>query len=337
MDHTFLFVAFIILIALLFDFTNGMHDAANSVATIVGTRTLTPRQAVLWAAFWNFVAYFMPFFGHEVAKTVGKGMVDIGVVTKTVVLAGLAGAIAWNLITLKLGLPTSSSHALLGGYAGAAVARAGFGAIIWSGWTKTLIFIGLAPAIGLVFGMALLCVSHWIIYFSKAAPNRVTKVSRLLQLGSAAAYSLGHGANDSQKTMGIIASLLVSAKIIDHFYIPVWVALAAYTAIGLGTYMGGWKIMKTMGNGIAKLWPVDGVCAEVASAISIFTATALGVPVSTTHVITGAISGVGAAKRTSAVRWQITMQIVWAWVLTIPGAALVASLGYFLLSRVAGP
>lgn len=334
MDHTILFVGFIILIALLFDFTNGMHDAANSVATIVGTRTLTPRQAVLWAAVWNFVAYF--FFGHAVANTVGKGMVDIHVVTPTVILGGLVGAIAWNLFTLSLGLPTSSSHALIGGYAGATVARAGFGAIIWSGWTKTLIFLILAPTIGLVFGMALLCISHWIIYLSKAAPNRVTKVSRLLQLGSAAAYSLGHGGNDSQKTMGIIASLLVSARLIDHFYIPVWVALAAYTAIGFGTWMGGWKIMKTMGNGIAKLWPVDGVCAEVASAISIFSATALGVPVSTTHVITGAISGVGAAKRTSAVRWQITMRIVWAWVLTIPGAAIVAWLSFHLLHGLIG-
>lgn len=334
MDHSLLFVVFIILVALVFDFTNGMHDAANSVATIVGTRTLSPRQAVVWAAVWNFVAYFI--FGHEVAKTVGKGMVDINVVTPTVILGGLAGAIVWNLITLSLGLPTSSSHALLGGYAGATVARAGFGAIIWSGWTKTIIFLFLAPTIGLVLGMVLLFISHWIIYWSNGAPITVTKVSRLLQLGSAAAYSLGHGGNDSQKTMGIIASLLVSAHMISSFYIPVWVALSAYTAIGLGTWMGGWRIMKTMGNGIAKLWPVDGVCAEVASAVSIFTATALGVPVSTTHVITGAISGVGAAKRASAVRWAITMRIVWAWVLTIPGAAIVAWGTYFVLHALIG-
>jgi PiT family inorganic phosphate transporter len=329
-ERSLVLIGFIIAVALLFDFTNGMHDAANSVATIVGTRTLTPRQAVLWAAAWNFVAYFI--FGHEVAKTVGQGMVDIHVVTPTVILGGLVGAIAWNLITLNLGLPTSSSHALLGGYAGATIARAGFQAIIWSGWTKTLIFLVLAPTIGLVLGMVLLVISHWIIYWSKAAPAKVTKVSRVLQLGSAAAYSLGHGGNDSQKTMGIIASLLFSTHIISKFYIPVWVALSAYTAIGLGTWMGGWKIMKTMGNGIAKLWPVDGVCAEVASAISIFTATSMGAPVSTTHVITGAISGVGAAKRTSAVRWAITMRIVWAWVLTIPGAAIVAWGAYFVLS-----
>lgn len=334
MDHSIVFVGFIILVALLFDFTNGMHDAANSVATIVGTRTLTPQQAVLWAAGWNFVAYF--FFGHAVANTVGKGMVDIRVVTPTVILGGLLGAIAWNLITLALGLPTSSSHALIGGYAGATVARAGFGAIVWSGWTKTLIFIVLAPTIGLILGMILLCISHWIIYWSKGSPAAVTRVSRLLQLGSAAAYSLGHGGNDSQKTMGIIASLLYSSRLIPTFYIPVPVALAAYTAIGLGTWTGGWRIMKTMGNGIAKLWPVDGVCAEVASAISIFTATSLGVPVSTTHVITGAISGVGAAKRTSAVRWAITMRIVWAWVLTIPGAGLVAWAAYYVLHAAGG-
>jgi PiT family inorganic phosphate transporter len=332
LDHTFLYVGFIILVALAFDFTNGMHDAANSVATIVATRTLSPRQAVLWAAMWNFVAFF--FFGHKVANTVGKGMVDIHAVTETVILAGLAGAIAWNLITLTLGLPTSSSHALLGGYAGATVAHAGFGAIIWSGWSKTLIFLVLAPAIGLVVGSLLRLVSLWIIYLTNAAPARVTRVARSLQICSAAAYSLGHGGNDSQKTMGIIASLLVSAKIIDHFYIPVWVALSAYTAIGLGTWMGGWKIMKTMGSGIAKLWPADAVCADIASASSIFTATAMGVPVSTTHVVTGAISGVGAAKRRSAVRWHITMRIVWAWVLTIPGAAIVAWLCEWLLGSV---
>jgi PiT family inorganic phosphate transporter len=329
MDTNLFFILFIVLVAWAFDFTNGMHDAANSVATIVATRALTPRQAVIWAAFWNFFAY--EFFGTGVAKTIGKGMIDVQAVTPLVILAGLFGAIGWNLITLYLGLPTSSSHALIGGYAGAAIAKAGFGVVIASGWTKTLLFIVLAPVIGFVLGITFLIAVSWFIDWQRFSPAMVTKWSRGLQLFSAAAYSLGHGGNDAQKTMGIITGLLLSGGLIRSFEIPTWVALSAYTAISLGTMLGGWRIMKTMGQGIAKLRPIDGVCAEVASAISIFTATHLGVPVSTTHVITGAISGVGSAKRVSGVRWNITRRIVWAWVLTIPCAGLVAATIYSVL------
>ncbi len=325
-----IFVIFIIAVALIFDFTNGVHDAANSIATIVSTRVLTPRQAVAWAAFFNFVAFLI--FGTAVAKTIGKGLIDISIVTPWVVLGGLLGAIAWNLLTWYLGLPTSSSHALIGGYAGAALAKAGFGSILWAGWTKTLIFIVAAPLIGAVLGMLFISVSTWILYKRGAKPEAVNKWSRILQFFSAALYSLGHGGNDAQKTMGIITSLLVSAGLLATFKIPLWVVLSAHTAIGLGTLIGGWRIVKTMGQKIVKLKPIDGVCAESASAISIFLATYLGVPVSTTHVITGAISGVGASRRLSAVRWQVALNIVWAWVLTIPAAGLCAALLYKLLA-----
>ena len=322
-----LFVIFVILIALAFDFTNGLHDAANSIATVVSTRVLTPRQAVVWAAFFNFVAFLI--FGTTVATTIGKGLIDINVVTPRVIFAALIGAISWNIFTWYLGLPTSSSHALIGGYAGAAIVKAGFGVIIAGGWIKTLIFIVLAPVIGLVLGWIFIIITTWIVY--KKQPAVIDKWARRLQLLSAALYSLGHGGNDAQKTMGIIASLLFSAGITKSFHIPLWVVLSAQAAIALGTLSGGWRIVKTMGQKITKLRPIDGFCAETASAISIFFATHLGVPVSTTHVITGAISGVGAVKGLTAVRWGVTFKIVWAWVLTIPGAVLVAGTFYFLL------
>ena len=322
-----LFVIFIILVALAFDFTNGLHDAANSIATVVSTRVLTPRQAVIWAAFFNFVAFLI--FGTAVANTIGKGMIDISVVTPRLIFAGLIGAISWNLFTWYLGLPTSSSHALIGGYAGAAIVKAGFKVIIISGWTKTMIFLVLAPTLGLVLGLFFIVIVTWIVH--KKTPASIDKWSRRLQLFSACLYSLGHGGNDAQKTMGIITSLIFSAGLIKTFHVPLWVVLSAHAAIALGTLSVGWRIVKTMGQKITKLRPIDGFCAETASAISIFMATHLGVPVSTTHVITGAISGVGAAKRLSAVRWGITIKIVWAWLLTIPGAALTAGVFYFLL------
>lgn len=324
------FVIFIIAIALVFDFTNGVHDAANSIATIVSTRVLTPRQAVAWAAFFNFAAFLI--FGTGVAKTIGKGLIDIHVVTPMVILGGLLGAIFWNLITWYLGLPTSSSHALIGGYAGSAIARAGFKVVILSGWIKTILFIFLGPLIGMVLGGLFITLATWIIHKKQFPPNPVNIWSKRLQFFSAALYSLGHGGNDAQKTMGIITSLLFSAKLISSFKIPLWVVLSAHAAIGLGTLMGGWRIVKTMGQKIVKLRPIDGVCAESASAISIFLATYMGVPVSTTHVITGAISGVGAVKRVSAVRWGVTFRIVWAWIFTIPASAGLAAMIYFLIS-----
>jgi PiT family inorganic phosphate transporter len=330
LDFTLILIIFIIGIALLFDFTNGMHDAANSVATIVSTRVLSPRMAVLWAAFFNFVAFLI--FRTTVASTIGKGMIDITTVTPIVILAGLLGAILWNMTTWYFGLPSSSSHALIGGYAGAAIARSGFHVIILAGWYKTLLFIVLAPAIGLILGFSLKIISTWLVH--KQTPSAVDRWSRVMQLFSAAAYSLGHGGNDAQKTMGIIASLLFVSGIISTFSIPLWVVLAAHTAIALGTLSGGWRIVKTMGQKITKLRPIDGFCAETGSAASIFLATHLGVPVSTTHVITGAISGVGSANRLSAVRWGVTLRIVWAWLFTIPAAAIGAGLIYTIIRFV---
>jgi len=326
----FLFVVFIILVALAFDFTNGMHDAANSIATVVSTRVLTPRQAVIWAAFFNFIAFLV--FGTGVAHTIGAGMIDIRIVTPQVIFAALLGAIGWNIFTWLMGLPTSSSHALIGGYAGAAIVKAGPGAIIAHGWVKTVIFIFVAPILGLVLGVIFITVTTWIVH--KKNPARINRAARRLQLVSAALYSLGHGGNDAQKTMGIIASLIFAAGWTKTFHIPLWVVLSAQAAIALGTLSGGWRIVKTMGQKITKLRPIDGFCAETASAISIFFATHAGVPVSTTHVITGAISGVGAAKRLSAVRWGVTIKIVWAWVFTIPGAGLTAGFAYFLINLV---
>lgn len=327
MDLNFLYIVIIIFVALAFDYTNGMHDAANSISTIVSTRVLTPKQAIVWASFFNFIAFLI--FGTAVATTIGKGMIDINAVTPTVILAGLLGAISWNMITWYFGLPSSSSHALIGGYAGAAIAKSGFAVIIAAGWYKTLIFIILAPAIGLVLGFLLRILATWLVHRQK--PALINRWSRLLQVVSAAAYSLGHGGNDAQKTMGIITSLLVTGGMLQTFEIPLWVVLSAQAAIALGTLSGGWRIVKTMGQKITKLQPIDGFCAETASAVSIFTATHMGVPVSTTHVITGAISGVGAVKRLTAVRWGLTLRIVWAWLFTIPAAALIGGLFYVIL------
>ena len=325
------FIILVIVIALAFDYTNGMHDAANSVSTIVSTRVLSPRLAVIWAAAFNFIAFFL--FGTSVASTIGKGMIDINTVTPTVVFAGLIGAIIWNLITWYLGLPSSSSHAIIGGYAGAAIAKSGFGVLIASGWDKTILFLVLAPLIGMVLGIVLKISTNWFIYLRNQSPKTVDRWSRMAQLVSASAYSLSHGSNDSQKTMGIITSLLLTGGYLTEFKIPVWVALISYFAIAMGTLTGGWRIVKTMGQKITELRPVDGFCAETASAISIFTATHLGAPVSTTHVITGAISGVGSVRRTSAVRWGVTVRIVWAWLLTIPAAAVISA-GIYLLCRL---
>jgi PiT family inorganic phosphate transporter len=277
---------------------------------------------VIWAAFFNFVAYLI--FRTTVANTIGKGMIDISTVTPTVIFAGIIGAICWNMITWYFGLPSSSSHALIGGYAGAAIAHAGFSVIIISGWYKTLMFIALAPIIGIILGYFLKVITSWLI--RKQSLASVNKWSRVLQLFSAAAYSLGHGGNDAQKTMGIITSLLFVGGVISTFQVPLWVVLCAHTAIALGTISGGWRIIKTMGQKITRLTPIDGFCAETAAAASIFLATSLGVPVSTTHVITGAISGVGSANRLSAVRWGVTLNIVVAWVLTIPAAAIIAAI-----------
>jgi len=326
-------VVLIVFVALIFDYINGFHDAANSIATVVSTRVLTPGKAVVWAAFFNFAAAFG--FGTAVAKTVGSGMIDITVVTHAVILAGLIGAIVWDLITWYYGLPTSSSHALIGGYAGAAIAKAGTGALIASGWTKTLIFIVLAPVTGLTLGFSLMVLLYWL--FRNFAPFRVDFWFRKLQLVSAALYSLGHGANDAQKTMGIIAGALFAGGLISEFRIDMWVVLSAHAAIALGTLSGGWRIIHTVGNKITKLQPVGGFAAETAGAISLFTATALGVPVSTTHTITGAIVGVGSVRRWSAVRWGLAGRIVWAWVLTIPAAAIIVASTFYLLEALGLP
>jgi PiT family inorganic phosphate transporter len=329
----FALIVLVIVVALIFDYINGFHDAANSIATVVSTRVLSPGHAVIWAAFFNFVAAFV--FGTAVAKTVGSGMVDINIVTTSVILAGLIGAIVWDLITWYYGLPTSSSHALIGGYAGAAVAKVGVVALIPSGWTKTLIFIVLAPGIGFALGFVIMVLVYWLC--RNIAPSRVDKHFRKLQLVSAAAYSLGHGGNDAQKTMGIIAGVLYAGGLLSEFTIPFWVVLAAHAAISLGTLAGGWRIIHTMGSKITRLQPVGGFAAETAGAISLFTATSLGVPVSTTHTITGAIIGVGSVRRLSAVRWGIAGQIVWAWILTIPMSAAISAITWFGLSLIGLP
>ena len=322
----------LIAVALSFDFINGFHDAANSIATVVSTRVLSPGQAVIWAAFFNFVAAFT--FGTAVAKTIGKGMIDISAVSFAVIFGGLVGAIVWDLITWYYGLPTSSSHALIGGYAGAAVAKAGLGVIILSGWTKTLLYIVLAPMMGLVLGFLIEVAIYWI--FRSSPPLRVDHIFRRLQLVSAALYSLGHGTNDAQKTMGIIAGVLFTAGYLKVFSIPMWVILAAHTAIGLGTLSGGWRIIHTMGSKITKLQPVGGFAAETAGAATLFLASSFGIPVSTTHTITGAIVGVGATRRLSAVRWGVAGRIVYAWILTIPMAAAVGAISYGILLAIRG-
>jgi PiT family inorganic phosphate transporter len=337
MDANLLAVISLILVALVFDYINGFHDAANSIATVVSTRVLTPGKAVVWAAFFNFVAAFT--FGTAVAKTVGAGLVDINIVTFAVIFAALIGAITWDLITWYYGLPTSSSHALIGGYAGAAVAKAGFAAIIPGGWTKTLIFIVLAPLIGMVLGFTIMVAMQWM--FRWTSPGKVDHWFRRLQLVSAAAYSLGHGGNDAQKTMGIIAGVMVAGGFLQmdgaNLPIPFWVIMAAHAAIALGTLSGGWRIIHTMGSKITKLQPVGGFAAETGGAISLFAATNLGVPVSTTHTITGAIIGVGSIRRLSAVRWGVAGRIVWAWILTIPASALIAALVYKAVAMTIAP
>lgn len=329
-DVQFAVVVLLIFVALVFDFINGFHDAANSIATVVSTRVLSPGKAVVWAATFNFIAAFV--FGTAVATTVGSGMIDINAVTFTVIFSGLMGAIIWDLFTWYLGLPTSSSHALVGGYAGAAVAKAGFGVIIASGWTKTLLFIVISPVVGLAAGLVLMTAIYWI--FRGVPPGRVDHWFRRLQLVSAALFSLNHGANDAQKTMGIMAGVLFTAGYINSFFIPFWVILLAYSAIGLGTLAGGWRIIHTMGSKITKLLPVSGFAAETGAAGSVFLATTLGVPVSTTHAITGAIVGVGATRRWSAVRWGVAGQIIWAWLLTIPAAAAIGAAMLLLLHAI---
>jgi PiT family inorganic phosphate transporter len=318
----------IILTALVFDYLNGFHDAANSIATVVSTRVLTPGKAVVWAAFFNFAAAFI--FGTVVAKTIGSGMVRLESVDRTVIFAGLMGAIVWNIITWYFGLPTSSSHALIGGYAGSAVAKAGLGVIIVSGWTKTLLFIVLSPVIGMVLGFISMAITMWASRHS--SPRAVDSRFRKLQLVSAAAYSLGHGTNDAQKTMGIIASVLFTSGYLKTFDIPLWVILLAHCAIAMGTLSGGWRIVKTMGQRITALRPIGGFCAESAAAVCLFGLAMNGIPVSTTHTITGAIIGVGSTRRLTAVRWAVTKNIVWAWIVTIPAAALIAALVHTLLS-----
>jgi len=323
-----------ILVALIFDFLNGFHDAANSIATVVSTRVLSPKLAVLWAAFFNFVAAFL--LGTAVAKTIGGGMIRIETVTQYVVITGLFGAIVWDLLTWWWGLPTSSSHALIGGYAGAAVMRSGWHVIIAEGWYKTLIFIVVAPVMGLVLGLTFMVAVYWLL--RNKAPRRIDAWFRKLQLLSAAAYSLGHGANDAQKTMGIVASALYGAHYLSakelagnwgKFHWPI--ILAAHLSIALGTYFGGWRIVHTMGSRITKLKPVGGFCAEAAGAITLFSTALAGIPVSTTHTITGAIVGVGAVNRLSAVRWGVAARIVWAWAVTIPAAAVVAAAAFWLV------
>jgi len=318
-------------VALLFDFLNGLHDAANSIATIVSTRVLRPQYAVAWAAFFNFIAFL--FFGLHVAQTIGTGIVDAQIVTPRVVFGALTGAIVWNVITWLAGIPSSSSHALIGGLVGAGVAKAGLGAVVWSGLGTTSAAIVLSPLVGFLLALLLMLVVSWI--FVRSTPFAVDRNFRMMQFVSASLYSLGHGGNDAQKTMGVIAVLLYSqGDLGESFHIPFWVVLSCQASMALGTLMGGWRIVRTMGLRLTKLTPMQGFCAETGGAITLFMATALGVPVSTTHTITGAIVGVGAARRASAVRWGVASSIVYAWVITIPASALVAAATYWAASFV---
>jgi inorganic phosphate transporter, PiT family len=319
-----IFVAFIILVALVFDFLNGFHDAANSIATVVSTRVLSPRNAVIWAAFFNLLGAFA--FDVNIAKTMGEGLIDLKAVNHYVILSGLLGAVVWNIITWYYGIPTSSSHALMGGYAGAAIAKAGFSAILMSGWTKTLIFIVVAPFMGMVMGFGLMVILMWL--FHRKSSSKVNGIFRKLQFVSAALFSLGHGTNDAQKTMGIITSLLLTEGILTSFHVPWEVILASSAAMALGTMFGGWRIVKTMGQKVTKLKPSGGFCAETSGAITLLVTAYGGIPVSTTHTITGAIMGVGATKRASAVRWGLAGRIMTAWVLTIPLSGVVAWICY---------
>ncbi len=321
----------LIILALAFDFLNGFHDSANSIATVVSTRVLSPRTAVIWAAFFNFIAFL--FFGLHVANTIGKGIIDIAIVDKTIIFGTLVGACGWNLITWYFGLPTSSSHALIGGMIGSALVKSGTEALVWKGILKTVIFIFISPTAGLILGLGLSLGVY--LLFKNSARILVDHFFRKGQLVSAALYSLGHGGNDAQKTMGIIASLLFSAGLLgDKFYVPFWVVIMCHTAIALGTMFGGWRIVKTMGQKVAKLTPVDGFCAESGAAIMLFVSSAMGVPVSTTHTITGAIMGVGSRQRFSAVRWGVAGNIVWAWVLTIPCSGAIAAIAYTIAHKM---
>lgn len=324
-------LAFLIALALLFDFMNGFHDAANAIATVVSTGVLKPQTAVAMAAFFNVAAIF--FFQLKVATTIGKGIIDPMVVDHYVVFGALVGAIFWNFLTWYYGIPSSSSHALIGGLVGAAVAKAGTGSLISSGLIKTIAFIVLSPLLGFIFGSIMMLLVSWI--FVRSTPRRVDKWFRRMQLLSASMYSLGHGGNDAQKTMGIIWMLLIAAGVSSTGDpLPWWVILSCYTAIGLGTLFGGWRIVKTMGQKITKLKPVGGFCAETGGAITLFLATALGIPVSTTHTITGAIVGVGAAKKMSAVRWGVAGNIVWAWIFTIPASAFMAAIAWWIGKQI---
>jgi PiT family inorganic phosphate transporter len=321
----------LIAVALAFDFLNGLHDAANSIATIVSTRVLRPQYAVIWAAFFNFVAFLV--FGLHVAETIGTGIIDPAVVDAQVIFAALIGAIVWNLVTWAAGIPSSSSHALIGGLVGAGFAKAGLSATVWAGLSKTVIAIVLSPFVGLLLAMLLVVIVSWASV--RSTPFAVDRAFRVLQFVSASLYSLGHGGNDAQKTMGIIAVLLYSqGHLSGGFAVPFWVVLSCQTAMALGTLLGGWRIVRTMGLRITKLTPMQGFCAETGGAITLFMATFLGVPVSTTHTITGAIVGVGAARRASAVRWNVAGTIVYAWIFTIPASAIVAAMAYWLVSAL---
>ena len=340
------YIVAIVGVAFIFDYINGFHDSANSIATIVGTRVLSPFTAVAWAATFNFAALFV--FETKVAKTIGTGMIDLAIVNPDVILGGLVGAIAWNLITWWYGIPSSSSHALIGGYGGAAIAKSGFGALLLAGWVKPIIFIVVSPMVGMAAGWALMVGTTWL--FRKARPAAVDPLLRGMQITSSALFSLSHGANDAQKTMGIIVSLLVASQayfvnetgFLAHLHltngdeIPFWIKLGAHLAIALGTLMGGWRIVHTLGSRVTKLRPQGGFSAETGGAAAIFLATHFGIPVSTTHTISGAIVGVGAAHRLSAVRWGIARRMVWAWVLTIPASALVAAISYWIIAVFSG-
>ena len=343
MSHEVVYVLVIVGVALVFDFINGFHDSANSIATVVSTRVLSPGVAVLWAAAFNVAAVFV--VGTAVARTIGAGLIEPAVVDPDLILGALIGAIAWNLITWYFGLPSSSSHALMGGLGGAAIAKAGFPALQLGGWVLPILFIFLSPLLGMILALILTVTLSWLLH--GARPGPVDRVFRRLQLVSAALYSLSHGANDAQKTMGIIVGLLASSQALfaqetgwlrhlhvpNANHIPLWVEMAAYTAIGMGTALGGWRIVKTMGSRITKLRPFGGFCAETAGGLSILVASQLGVPVSTTHTITGAIVGVGSATRVSAVRWGVATRIVWAWILTIPMSAAIAAVTYLILRK----
>ena len=319
-------------VALFFDFLNGLHDAANSIATVVSTRVLKPHHAVLFAAFFNFAA--LAVFGLHVAQTVGKGIVDAHIIDPTVIFAALSGAIVWNIATWRLGIPSSSSHALIGGLLGAGLAKAGFDAVVWSGVAKTVAGIFVAPTTGMIFALALVLIVSWMSV--RSTPLQVDKRFRKLQLASAALYSLGHGGNDAQKTMGIITVLLYSQGYLGgEFHVPLWVEISCYSAIALGTMSGGWRIVHTMGSKITRLTPAQGFCAETGGAITLFMANVGGIPISSTHTITGAIVGVGAARRVSAVRWNVASSIIVAWFLTLPAAGIISALAYFVTDAIA--